>query len=136
MECNPIILDELHHIPLFEALEPPQLEKIISHSNIHRLPSRTILFERGQTADHFYMVNNGQIKLSCISEDGNEKVMEILYPKQTFGKAVMFMPNRIYPVSAESITDSEVFSFDMKVFRSILKESQECCFRLLGIIKG
>jgi len=134
MECNQIILDQLHHIPLFEALELPQLEKMISHSNVHSLPSRTILFESGQPAEHFYMVNSGQVKLYCISAGGDEKVMEILYPKQTFAEAVMFMPNHIYPVCAETITDSEIFSFDMKVFHSILKESQESCFRLLGIM--
>lgn len=134
MECNQIILEQLHHIPLFEALEQPQLERMISHSNILSLPSRTVLFESGQLAEHFYMVNSGQIKLYCVSADGHEKVMEILYPKQTFAEAVMFMPEHIYPVSAETITDSEVFSFDMNVFHSILKESQESCFRLLGIM--
>lgn len=134
MECNQLILDALHHIPLFEALEQPQLEKILSASHIVNLPAKTTLFERGQPAERFYMLNSGQIKLFCISADGDEKVLEILYPKQTFAEAVMFMPQHIYPVSAQAITESEVFCFDMKLFHSMLESSQESCFRLLSIM--
>lgn len=134
MECNQLILDQLHHVPLFEPLEQSQLEKIIARSSILNLPGRTVIFESGQPAENFYLVMSGQVKLYCISEDGNEKVMEILYPSQTFAEAVMFMPRHIYPVCAETITDSELISFDMKVYYSILKESHESCFRLLGTL--
>ena len=46
----------------------------------------------------------------------------------------MFMPRHVYPVSAEAITDSVVFRFDMNIFYRMLKESQESCFRLLAIM--
>ncbi|MDH5394750.1 MAG: Crp/Fnr family transcriptional regulator [Gammaproteobacteria bacterium] len=134
MECNLLVLDELHHIPLFEALEQSQLEEVLSSSSILNLPARTTLFEKGTPADYFYMLRRGQIKLFCLSAVGDEKVMDILYPKQTFAEAIMFMQKHVYPVSAETIIDSEVFRFDMKVFYNILKESHESCFRLLGIM--
>ena len=106
--------------------------------NIHSVlvPGKKVLFESGQPAENFYMVNSGQVKLYCISSDGGEKVLEIIYPKQTFAEAVMFMPKHVYPVCAETIMDSEVICFDMKVFHSILEESHETCFRLLGIMSS
>jgi CRP/FNR family transcriptional regulator, dissimilatory nitrate respiration regulator len=134
MKCDQIIIDELRHLPLFEALDQSQLEKTLSSSQIVNLPAKTRLFESGQPAEHFYMLKSGQIKLFCISPDGDEKVMEILYPKQTFAEAVMFMPQHVYPVNAETIVDSEIFRFDMQHFHDLLKDSQESCFRLLGIM--
>jgi len=134
MKSNKIIIEELHHIPLFEALDENQLKKILSTACIQYLPAKTILFEAGQTAEHFYLLRSGQIKLYCLSANGDEKVVEIIYPSQTFAEAIMFMPKHIYPISAETITDSEVYSFEMKLFCEILQESQESCFRLLAIM--
>ena len=42
------------------------------------------------------------------------------------------MPKHIYPVSAETLKNSEIYSFDMNQFRSLLEDSTETCFRLLA----
>lgn len=134
MEFNSFTLDEFKHIPLFQALDDSQLETIFSSTKKISLPAKAILFERGSSADHFYMLHSGQIKLFFLSQDGDEKVMEIIYPQQTFAEAVMFMPQHIYPVSAEAIIESELFRFDIDFFRNLLENSQETCFRLLAIM--
>lgn len=134
MEFNSFTLDEFKYIPLFQALNDDQLGAIFSTTKKVSLPAKTILFERGSSAEYFYMLHSGQIKLFFLSPEGDEKVMEIIYPRQTFAEAVMFMPKHIYPVSAEAITGSELFRFDIAFFRNLLESSQETCFRLLGIM--
>ncbi len=134
MEFNRIIFDEFKHIPLFEALDDAQLEAIFSTTKEISLPAKALLFERGSSAEYFYMLHSGQIKLFFLSEDGDEKVMEIIYPTQTFAEAVMFIPQHIYPVSAEAITESKLFRFEISFFRNLLEESKETCFRLLAIM--
>ncbi len=134
MENNRLLADDIQHIPLFEALNESQLEEMLATTKKISLPAKTVLFEKGTHAEHFYMVYSGQIKLFAISSNGDEKVMEILYPKQTFAEAILFMPKQNYPVSAESVIDSEVYCFEMKVFYKILKESHESCFHLLGVM--
>ena len=132
MENTPIIKDELHQIALFEALDDEQLASILKSSKVISLAAKKSLFEKGSPATHFYLLKSGQIKLFCLSAEGDEKVIEIINPSQTFAEAIMFMPKHIYPVSAEGIKNSEVYSFDMKQFREILENSKETCFRLLG----
>lgn len=134
MVHNKVTLNDVQHLPLFEALTENQTEEMLAATQKMHLPAKTTLFERGTTAEYFYMVCSGQIKLYCLSSQGDEKVVEILYPTQTFAEAIMFMPQHIYPVSAEAITDSDVFRFDMRIFYRILNESHESCFRLLGIM--
>jgi len=46
MQYNKNILDELHHIALFEALEDYQLEQILTTSYKISLSTKTILFEK------------------------------------------------------------------------------------------
>lgn len=134
MEDKKIILDEIKHVPLFNALDHSQLNKVIKSARKVSLPAKSALFEKNARADYFYLVHAGLIKLFSLSTEGDEKVIEILYPSQTFAEAIMFMPKQVYPVSAEAIQDSEVYCFDMKVFRGLLEDSQETCFRLLAIL--
>jgi CRP/FNR family transcriptional regulator, dissimilatory nitrate respiration regulator len=77
-------------------------------------------------------VRSGQMKLFRLSLDGVEKVIEIIQPGQTFAEAVMFMERQNYPVSAEAITASEVYSFDSRGFMQVLRESTDTCFRLMA----
>jgi len=132
MKYDKNILTKFRHIALFEGLDANQLEKVLSSSRKITLPVKNILFERDFPAKHFYLLQSGQIKLYNISTAGDEKVMEIIYPTQTFAEAIMFMPKQIYPVSAEAIVDCELYCFDMNLFRDLLENSKETCFRLLA----
>lgn len=125
-------LELLQHIPLFEALNEEQMADILKSSRQISLPAKKCLFEKNTPASHFYLLLSGQVKLFSLSAEGDEKVIEIINPSQTFAEAIMFMPMHVYPVSAEAIKNSELYSFDMKQFREILENSKETCFRLLG----
>ena len=50
-----------------------------------------MLFDRGQPARHFYIVVDGQVNLVLYSKAGEEKIVDILGPGQSFAEAVMFM---------------------------------------------
>ena len=132
MKNNPITSDELHQIALIEALDNQQLESVLKSSCAVSLPAKSIIFERGSAATHFYLLKSGQVKLYCLSEEGDEKVIEIIHPSEIFAEAIMFMPKRVYPVSAETIKNSELYSFDMNQFREMVENSKETCFRLLA----
>ncbi|MCW9024310.1 MAG: Crp/Fnr family transcriptional regulator [Gammaproteobacteria bacterium] len=125
-------IEELKRIYLFDALNDTQLEKMLQSAIMVNLAAKEILFEARQPAQRFYLVRSGQIKLYSISADGDEKVMEIVYPCQTFAEAIMFMQKHLYPVSAEAIKKTELISFSMSVFKEILEESKETCFHLMA----
>ncbi len=122
----------LKDVYLFEMLDERQMAKILQSSALISLNSRETLFEAGQAAQRFYLLKSGQIKLYCISADGDEKVMEIIHPSQTFAEAIIFMHKHAYPLSAEAIKKSELISFSMQTFKEILEQSTETCFRLMA----
>ncbi len=57
--------------------------------------------------DGFYVVVHGQIKLAFSSPQGNEKVVSIVGPGQSFGEAVMFM-EKPCPVFAQALEDTRL----------------------------
>ena len=122
----------LRQVYVFEALDDAQLHEMIKSSHHVRLDPHETLFERGELAERFYLLESGEVKLFQVSIDGYEKIFEIVQPGQTFAEALMFVDHPRYPVSGGAITGSELYSFDMRVFRNILKHSNETCFRVMN----
>jgi CRP/FNR family transcriptional regulator, dissimilatory nitrate respiration regulator len=99
------ISEILARLPLFQEMTPDQLQRITSHVREKRLGKGEMLFQKGDTPRGFFVIVFGQIKLAFPSSSGNEKVVDIVGPKQSFGESVMFI-DRPYPVFAEAITDT------------------------------
>ena len=97
----------LRRLPLFSALTADLLAPLLPAVRERHLSRGEILFHRGDPSQGFYVVATGQIKLAFSSEQGQEKVVEIISPQQSFGEAVMFM-NKPYPVFAQALADSQL----------------------------
>lgn len=97
----------LSRMPLFSALSPEDLAHMAAATREKRLQKGDRLFQRGDQPKGFFLVVWGQIKLAFTSAQGNEKVVEILGPLQSFGEAVMFL-DQPYPVLGEALADTLV----------------------------
>ncbi len=122
----------LRQVYLFDSLTDQQLDLVLQSMNTIKLAQRQSLFSYQQPAQRFYFVKTGQIKLFRVSPDGDEKVVEIIQPGKTFAEAIMFMERHTYPVNAEAIEPSDLYSFDMGTFIDLLKDSRQTCFRLMA----
>ena len=117
---------------LFAALDDVQLDLIIQSACIIYLHDGDILFYQGDQANYFYLVMSGNIKLFRTSENGNEKVIEIVRHQHIFAEAVMFMKQHQYPVTAAAINDSSLYRFDNRIYLQLLSQSRDLCFALFG----
>ncbi len=67
----------------------------------------TIVFNKGDPSNGFYFVIEGQIKLAFLTEDGNEKVLELIPSGVSFAEAVMFL-RRPFPVYAQATRETHL----------------------------
>ena len=123
---------ELLKSHLFRPLNDDQFEQVRAATSVVSLQEREVLFRQGDVADYFYLVAEGNIKLFRQSEEGNEKVVEIIQSGHTFAEAVMFMEAKRYPVNATAIKNSLLYRFESKVYLQLLDESKELCFALFA----
>ncbi len=117
---------------LFAGLNDDELKTIASNMQELSLDEGRTLFEHGQPAERFFMVIEGQIKLYRLSEEGDEKVIEIVRPGETFAEAVMFMSGKVFPVNANALMKSRLLSFSNAIFKGLLRNSPDSCFRLMA----
>jgi CRP-like cAMP-binding protein len=106
MPSTPIRIQTfLANVPLFRELAADEIDRIAEQTKSMHVDRGTVLFQRSDTSEGFYVVIFGQVKLSFISKAGDEKVVDLLGPGQSFGEAVMFMEKQ-HVVTAQTLADS------------------------------
>jgi len=108
------------------------MQRLLTSSFVEGYEAGHLLFDRGQPAQYFFIVIEGQVNLVIYSKAGEEKIVDILGPGNSFAEAVMFMAAPGYPVSAVAATQSKVARFPSREYLAILRESPETCLRMLG----
>jgi CRP-like cAMP-binding protein len=95
----------LANLPLFKELAPAEIDRIAVGTTELHVPRGEILFNKGDACLGFHLVIYGQVKLSFVTPQGSEKVVEIIGPGFSFGEALMFM-DKPYIVMAQTLADS------------------------------
>lgn len=133
MNRSPDVARELRRAYLFTDMSEPHLQSLIQGMHeVHLEPGKP-LFQHGQPADRFYFLREGLVKLFRLSSEGDEKIIEIMRPGETFAEAVMFMGNvGRYPVSAEAVNESRLYAFEQKALLGLLQDSIDATYGLLG----
>lgn len=126
------IVEALCSCVMFSELTEAQLDRVRRHSHMIDMVEGESLFFQGDDAVSFYLVLSGRIKLYRVSPEGKEKVVEIMETGATFAEALMFMDQPHYPVTATALAPSRVIGINSKDFKSMLRESVDTCFQLLG----
>lgn len=119
-----------HH--LFDRLPAPLFQDICCLAIHRRLESGCTLFHQGDTADRFYLLLEGQVTLTRVLPDGQEKLVEVIAPGQSFAEALLFSGARYYPVTASTFKPSSLVSIDGCHYRRLLEEQPRACLELLG----
>lgn len=99
------VREHLSRVPLFNELPPAELEPIAEGTTEVEVARGDIIFRRGEPCLGFHIVVYGQIKLMFVSAAGDEKVVRLIGPGDSFGEALMFM-GRDYIVTAQALADS------------------------------
>lgn len=71
-------LASLRKIPLFEQLDDDDLDEIALHLIERRFPRNATVMEEGLSGDYMYLISEGRVKVTKLSEDGREKILEML----------------------------------------------------------
>lgn len=121
----------LRQIGFFRALSDEDLERVVRHTRELSLARGQVLFNRGDQAQGFHFVIEGQIKLAISSPAGNEKVVEVIHPMQTFGEAVMLL-ERPYPVFAQAVLDTRLLHIGQGIVSELIDHDPLFARKLLA----
>lgn len=106
---------DLSKISLFNSLTPAELKEIHPYITKMSVKKRDVIFSEGDPSDWFYIVLNGKVKITKLSHEGKEIILEIISPMDFFG-GLAVIKGFPYPANAIAMEDSEL----LKISRSNL----------------
>jgi CRP/FNR family transcriptional regulator/CRP/FNR family cyclic AMP-dependent transcriptional regulator len=130
-------IDTLRAIPLFSNVTDEDLEQVASHLIERRFPRNTTIVEEGLAGDYMYVIREGRVKVTKLSEDGREKILEFLDAGSFFGEmALLDREPRI--ASVKTLKPVKLLALSRTDFLNLLRKSpdlalsviQELCKRL------
>lgn len=146
----PVDVEQLRQQPLFQHLDLSTLTRIATGGWTVEAHRAVRILGRGDHLHGLYTVLEGRLKLYMLSCNGDERVLRVLQPGDSFGEAIMFnaIPSPVFveAMSAvrlgyfprEVITDALVSSPDFMVsmlrgmsamMRELIHDLETCCLQ-------
>ena len=120
-------------LPLFQEMTPLELERLAEGCRLRRMARGDTIFRVGEPCEEFHVTVMGQVKLFALSPAGQEKVIELVGPGNSFAEALMFT-DKPYIINAQALTDTLVLSVSKaSVVREIENDSRFAMRMLAGI---
>ena len=115
---------------LFSGLDDGHLEEVAAIVARRSFAKGETLFAEGDTANGFYLLAAGSMKLCKVSPVGKEKVLHFVHPGETFAEAAFFGDGR-YPAEARALEKGEALFFPREAFMGLLERNPRFSLNLV-----
>jgi CRP/FNR family transcriptional regulator, dissimilatory nitrate respiration regulator len=127
-------LDIQRHLtvmPLFGDLSNEDRARLAEGCQLKRFARGEMVFRTGDTCEAFFVVIVGQVKLFMLSPAGQEKVIEIVGPGQSFAEAMVFLDIPCL-VNVQALADSLLLSVSKQTVFQEIKQDHHFSLRMLA----
>lgn len=120
-------------MPLFSDLSNDERARLAQGCQLKRFARGEMVFRNGDPCDAFFVVIVGQVKLFMVAPTGQEKVLEIVGPGQSFAEAMVFLEKPSF-LSVQALGDSLLLRVSKDtVFKEVAQDPRFSLHMLAGI---
>jgi len=131
MHSGPAI--ELGKAEIFRVLSEARLRSFKARLQQRAFGRQQVLYFEGHPADQLWVVRSGQVRLYKSSANGLLTTLDALGPGEVFG-AVSALGSKVYPSSAEAVTECTAWSLPRERFLELLDEDPRIGTEILQIL--
>jgi CRP/FNR family transcriptional regulator len=120
----------LAQVPVFEALEPTDLEHVAQVAVARRFAAQQVIFREGDTSDTCYVVRTGHARAIREHTDGRTIALAHFGPGDIFGELAMFDDER-RSATVETLDDVDAIAISGSDMRRLLREHPDISVKLV-----
>lgn len=126
-------IDILRSFALFRDLGDEALHRLTRRATRRLIPAGEAVFQQGDAAHSFFLLLSGRLKVTQVTEDGQQLVVRVVYPGDLFGFArALARPD--YPGTSRAAVASEVIGWPMTEWDVIVQSSPRLAMNALQTI--
>jgi len=124
-------LETLRGIPLFAGVAQEDLERVASHLIERRYPRNTTIVEEGLSGDYMYILREGRVKVTKLSDDGREKILVMLGPGDFAGEMAL-LEGGPRSASVKTLTEVRMLALSRADFLGVLRRSPDLALAVIA----
>ena len=133
--CRELRAETLRKVYLFEDLPEQRLQAMIDHMAEVELKHDQWLCFRGDPAERFFLVLEGDVALVRTSAEGEDLIIAILGPGELFGEELAFAEEREHPCSVRALSASRLASFGCERTQRLLQSDGQLILKVLRTVQ-
>lgn len=115
---------------LFESVKTDVISEFLSMSSVLNFKKNDIIYNLEDKAEWFYLINDGWVKLSRETLNGEEAILDVLGKDEVFAENTMF-ENFRYTANATAVEDTEVIRLPLGFLANSVEGDSELAMSLL-----
>jgi CRP-like cAMP-binding protein len=123
-------LESLRKIPLFAGVNEADLEDVADHLIERRFPRNATIVEEGTPGDYMYVIREGRVKVTKLSEDGREKILQMLGEGAFFGEMAL-LDHAPRSATVKTLAPVRVLALSRADFLSVLRRSPDLAMAVI-----
>ncbi len=120
---------------LFEHVDDADLDALLATAKVTRYRADQMIFQKDEPGLAMMAVLDGRIKISSMSMDGKEAVLNIIEPGMVFGE-IALLDGRERTADATAMVDSELLVIYREDFLPLVETRPQLAVRLLEVVCG
>lgn len=128
-----IAANVLEQIPLFYDMGREDLERVALHTQELVCEKGNYLFREGDKADYLYILMSGLVQMTAKGPGGQQTVIEILYPGDSFVLAAV-ITNKRFLMSAEAVQRVKVLKIPGEQLIELIRHGGDFGLRMLATL--
>jgi CRP-like cAMP-binding protein len=118
---------------MFDKMSDADLEVLLVRASTKRVPGGEAFFEQGAPATHFFLLINGRLKVTQVTQDGQQIIVRVVHPGDLFGFA-RALRRSDYPGTAHAVIESLAVSWPTDLWPQFIDRNPHLAISTLNTI--
>jgi len=127
--------DALMRLPCFSVLPPEQFEELAGQALRRTFSQDETIFIQGEPSAGLWVIEAGNVKVHRLSTDGNEYIMHLLGPGDSFNE-IAALDGGVNPANASALTLSTCWMLPAEVIAGALDRSPQMARMAMQMLAG
>jgi len=125
----------LSQTAVFRDMPQKMVEEISRIAETRVLPPRTVIFERGDPGDSFWVIRSGRVRVFRSDNEGVEISLSKLGPGQSFGEMAL-LTGEARSASVETLEETQLMVLAKDQFDQVLKSHPDVTLTFIKQLSG
>jgi CRP-like cAMP-binding protein len=120
-------------VQIFSNLSPEEMSRIAAHARSVRKARGEFIYMPGDRADFVYILKQGRVKLSVLSESGKEIAIDIIQPGEIFGEFAL-VDESLRSNMTQALDDVVIWIFAKHDFTQLLSSQPKLALSYIRLV--